>query len=98
MFDRIFELKYLPIVTPHNLLENIKLNNYESIRFSKKDGLIVCELVCLIDDESINFFYEFDNNEFLQSSYYYENGKKILLFCREVEFQNLINKYQEKTA
>ncbi len=39
LFDRIYELTYLPLVTPSNLLDNMKLPNYKSIKFLKQSDV-----------------------------------------------------------
>ncbi len=67
MEKEMYKLIYSPLITPKNLVENIHLENYESIKFFKTNGKIVCELNCsLAHGEPALFTYSFADNDFLE--------------------------------
>lgn len=54
--QKIYDMIYSPILTPHNLLDNAKLDNYSYVKYLKKmDGLVV-EMECEIPYDGVNFF------------------------------------------
>ena len=98
MFSRIYDLTYQSILTPHNLLDNLELDNYTNLNYSKKDGMTVCEIRCLVDDEAWVFYYLFNKESHLQSAYYIENNEKVYLFNRKSELQDLRESFNEKIS
>lgn len=93
MIDEIFNLTYLPLVTPYNLIDNIKLDNYSEILYKKRFDGITCELKCIVNMENITFYYEFDKNDFLQEAYYMEDEDKHYLFNRQSDCEVLKEKF-----
>jgi len=83
MFNKIYELSYLPLLTPYNLLDNLKLDNYTSINYKKTDNGILAEISCLVDNCAMTFYYEFDSSNHLNKIYYFEDNDTKLLFDRE---------------
>lgn len=85
---KIYDLLYSPIVTPYNLLENAKLDNYSYVTYYKgKDGLIA-EMQCSMDDEGeVIFYYNFDFEDKLSQIYMMQNGEKQLVFDRKTEIE-----------
>lgn len=98
MFNRIYDLTYESILTPHNLIDNLQLDNYQSLHYSKQDGFIVCEIKCIVDSVEWCFYYLFNKDNSLQSAYYLENGERSYLFNRATELESLRNKFNKKTA
>ncbi|NFA42961.1 hypothetical protein EXM65_10330 [Clostridium botulinum] len=92
LFNEIYELTYLPILTPNNLLDNLKLDNYNSILFKKNDTGIIAEISCTVDKENVTFYYEFDKSNYLNEAYYYEHKEKIYLFNRN----ELLNSFKKE--
>lgn len=46
---KIYDMLYSPILTPYNLIENIKLPNYKYLKYYTNDIGIVAEMKCLVD-------------------------------------------------
>ena len=55
--DEIYKLTNFAILTPSNLLNNIKLENYEEIRYYKDNGDLICEMVSIEDKEVVRYIY-----------------------------------------
>lgn len=91
--DKIYELTYSPLLTPYNLLDNLSLDNYLSINYTKIDNDILSKITCLIDDRNIDFFYLFDEKQFLKEIYYYENNIKEYLFNRDADLTKYRSTY-----
>lgn len=90
---KIFELMYSPIVTPYNLIENVKLNNYDYVKYYTEDDSVVAEMKCLVDDKKAIFFYYFDDNSYLQKVYLEKDGCKKIVFERSSEIETLKKEY-----
>ena len=41
ILSRLFKLSNLPIITPYNLLDNAKLDNYEYVKYYKKENKFI---------------------------------------------------------
>ena len=95
LFDNIYDLTYLPLVTPYNLIDNLKLKNYYGINFNKNDDCILAEVTCEIDKKTLVFNYLFDKNNFLQKIYYYENDEINILFNRSEKLDYLKNEFKK---
>ena len=93
LFNEIYNLTYLPILTPNNLLDNLKLDNYNSISFKKSEDSIISEINCTINKESVTFYYIFDKDNNLNEAYYYENNNKMFLFNRIQLLESLKQEY-----
>lgn len=93
IISRIYELTNAAILTPYNLLENITLDNYYEINYSKKAKRIIYEMLCIEEKDSIIYHYEFDFDNKLQLAYALFDKEKLSLFDREKELQELLWKY-----
>lgn len=93
--NKLYELFYKPLVTPYNLLENAKLDNYQYVKYYIKNDFLVTEMKCINTlNESVIFYYLFDKDNLLQQIYQkFPKGKKELLFDRHTEFENLRESY-----
>ncbi|MCK4259844.1 MAG: hypothetical protein KAX49_12745 [Halanaerobiales bacterium] len=96
-FKQIYDLLFSPIVTPYNLLDNIKLPNYEYINYYKGDQGIICELKCDIEDEGEGvFFYYFDSEDKLDTiTVSLKKADPIVIFKRSEELQIELHEYLE---
>lgn len=95
LFDKIYNLTYSPLLTPYNLIETLKLDNYISLNMKKNELGIISEITCRIDNDNITFIYEFDKNDYILNIYYYENGNKIYLFDRNESLQEHRDEYNK---
>ncbi|MFR5264568.1 hypothetical protein [Clostridium sp.] len=96
LFNEIYDLTFLPLVTPNSLLDNLNLENYESINYIKKEDYLIAEVKCVIDKKAIIFNYEFNNENYLDCIYFIENGNKEFLFSRAKLLETLRNEYNDK--
>ena len=77
---RIYDMLYSPVLTPYNLLENVKLPNYRYVKYYTNSIGIVAEMLCLVDEgEEKAFYYQFDKKDYLQKIYYYDNSVEELI-------------------
>lgn len=83
LFNEIYNLTYSPLFTPHNLIETLKVDTYVSLNMKKGPLGILAEIVCIIDNSPITFYYEFDKNDYILKVYYYEDDKINYIFNRE---------------
>lgn len=91
---KIYDMLYSPILTPYNLLENVKLSNYKYVKYYKNHIGVVAEMQCFLDDrEEKVFYYQFDQNDYLQKIYYYDNGVEEYLFDRELAIEEAKENY-----
>ena len=66
-FKKLYSLTNTALITPGNLLSNIELPNYESIKYIKIDNTLSVEIFCRVENEKrAIFLYEFDSKRFLQ--------------------------------
>ncbi|OSA89539.1 UNVERIFIED_ORG: hypothetical protein B2H93_15870 [Clostridium botulinum] len=98
LFNEIYDLTYLPILTPYNLINTLKLDNYISLNMHKGDLGIISEITCLIDGSNITFYYEFDENDHLLKAYYYEDTTINYLFNREDSIKKLKSEYYKSNS
>ncbi|NHM31277.1 hypothetical protein [Neobacillus terrae] len=95
---KIYELLHSPILTPYNLLENVKLDSYSYVNYYKGEIGIICEMKCT-DQNSIEakYYYHFDEKDHLfkvlmDSS----DGCQVELFNRNSELQQEVNNYSRQ--
>lgn len=93
MFDinELYNLMFKDIVTPFNLLENAKLDNYQYVKYYTKKDYFIAEMKCCMgnNDDRI-FYYYFDKNNRLEKIHQkFNGGKKELLFDRDLEIEKL---------
>lgn len=93
--NKLYALFYKPLVTPYNLLENARLDNYKYVKYYTKGDSLIVEMKCIVvSNETIIFYYYFDNNNSLQKIYQKTSSSpKELLFDRQNEFQKLVSEY-----
>lgn len=81
---KIYDMLYSPIISPYNLLENAKLENYSYVQYYTNDIGLIAEMKCFIpgEGESI-FYYQFDKNDYLQIIYQGTMEKENIVFDRK---------------
>ena len=81
---KIYDMMYSPIITPYNLLENSKLDNYAYVNYYKTCNGLIAEMQCDMQEEGIKtFYYHFDSRDFLQRIYVGDEKNKELIFERD---------------
>ena len=64
--DELYQLVFSPMVKPENLLDNIRLENYKSVSFSRTSDGLMATMKCAVENEICVFIYRFDEREYLQ--------------------------------
>lgn len=87
---KIYDMLYSPVLTPYNLIENIKLSNYKYLKYYTNSIGIVAEMQCFVDrSEEKVFYYQFDQKDYLQEIYYYDDGVKKLFLIGNLPLKKL---------
>lgn len=91
---KIYDMLYSPVLTPYNLIENIKLSNYKYLKYYTNSIGIVAEMQCFVDrSEEKVFYYQFDQKDYLQEIYYYDDGVKEAIFDRKLAVEEAKENY-----
>ena len=91
--DKLVELITSPIVTPYNLIEYLKLDNYKSINLYKESNHMIAKVTFISYDTIENsLYYVFNHNNELLEIYELESGTKNICFNRETEKNKIIDK------
>lgn len=88
----LYDLFFSPLVTPYNLLENAKLDNYSYVNYYKGQDGLIAEMKCKPkgSNKNIIYYYHFDSEDFLQKIYANKNNsEKHLVFERNKEKENM---------
>lgn len=93
IIDNIYNLTYNEILTPYNLIDNLKLDNYYEIKYSKNNKGVIAEVICDVSQTRTSFYYQFNFDNFLNEIYYFEGSKKEYLFNRFNELSTLRTKF-----
>jgi predicted nucleic acid-binding protein len=98
--SKIYDELYAPKLTPYELLDNAKLDNYVSVSFSTENGVLIGKTKCYItDNELAEFIYTFDQENKLMSLNFLQQGKKVEIYNRITEIKKLYtssNLYKEQ--
>lgn len=80
---KIYDMLYSPIISPYNLLENAKLENYNYVKYYTNEIGLIAEMQCLIPGEGEQiFYYQFDKKDYLQIIYRNTLEEKSIIFSR----------------
>ncbi|MFL2106343.1 hypothetical protein [Desemzia sp. FAM 23991] len=100
--EKVYELTNLSILTPSNLLSNIKLDNYKEVKYYKIENTLICEMVSVEENEEVHYRYEFDTKDKLQKAIIVYQSEEMEIFNREKELNELLRKnygqYKRKLA
>lgn len=81
---KIYDMLYSPIISPYNLLENAKLENYSYVKYYTNETGLVAEMQCEILGEGKQiFYYQFDKKDFLQKIYQGKMDNENIIFSRQ---------------
>jgi hypothetical protein len=82
---KIYDMLYSPILSPYNLLENAKLENYIYVKYYTNEDGLVAEMECEIPEIGKKiFYYQFDHKDYLQKIHQDINGEKEIIFDRKL--------------
>lgn len=94
--DRLYTLLHSPMITPYNLLENAKLDNYNYVKYYKGLNGLVAEMECINEDlKELIFYYEFNKNDELENIVMKDQQDIELVFSREEEIEQVKNRIIE---
>lgn len=97
LIKKIYDMMYSPIVTPYNLLENAKLDNYSYVKYYKSENGLIAEMECFIPEEGKKiFYYHFDQRDYLESIYMQDNGEKRKVFDRDSAIKEAKDEYYQQ--
>lgn len=98
IINGIYEMLYENILTPYNLVENSRLDNYTYVKYYKQGNILITEMECICEDNlKRKFYYEFDANDSLLKVTSINDNKQVeVLFDRSIELANLIEEYLDK--
>ena len=83
---KIYDMLYSPIISPYNLLENAKLENYSYVKYFTNEEGLVAEMQCVIPGEGeMVFYYQFDKKEYTRILW----RKKILSLAEKKQWRLL---------
>ncbi|WP_312353942.1 hypothetical protein [Aminipila sp.] len=92
--NKIYEMMYLPIVSPYNLLENAKIDNYSYVKYYNSDEGLIAEMKCDVPREGEKtFYYHFDKKDYLKKIYMEVDGIKEIVFDRNKAIQEAKSEY-----
>lgn len=91
---KIYDMLHSPILTPYNLLENAKLDNYEYVTYYSNEIGLVAEMKCIVDGGKKEiFYYQFDKENHLQKICQKNGDKKDVVFDRKMEVEKAKKSY-----
>lgn len=101
MIKQICDLANDYLLSPFDLVENARLDNYEYIKYYSKDDYLICEMKFEVSLEKYVFYYYFDKDNKLQQIYGRKGRVKKLYFNRKdaiaekvFEYNNAMTKYK----
>lgn len=86
------------ILTPHNLLDNIKLDNYQEIKYYKNESSLYCEMKSIENNEEIRYLYEFGMDNKLQRAQIFSDVEVMEIFNRSKELKIALENYDIKVT
>lgn len=93
---KIYDMMYSPIITPYNLLENAKLDNYGYVKYYTNKMGIVAEMQCEIPGEGVQiFYYQFDDKDYLQRIYQNTMTIEGIIFSRDEAIESAKKEYYD---
>ena len=94
--DEIFKLINYPLVTPQALLDNLDLEHYSKITYTKCNEQLMVELNCSVLGRETKYLYTFDTDKKLQTILSkVENEEPYLIFSRSDSLKASIQSYQQ---
>ncbi|AGF59432.1 hypothetical protein B0P06_002229 [Clostridium saccharoperbutylacetonicum] len=96
--DKLYALLHSPIITPYNLLENAKLDNYNYVKYYKGSNGLIAEMQCVNEDAvEVTFFYEFNIKDELNTIIMKDHQSIEVMFNRDDEIKNVKDRIHEFT-
>lgn len=94
---KIYDMLYAPIISPYNLLENAKLENYNYVKYYTNKIGLVAEMQCKIPGEGEQvLYYQFDKKDYLQMIYQGKIAAENIIFSRSEGVEKAKSEYYDK--
>lgn len=94
IIQQIYDLVYSPVLTPYNLVDNAKLDNYDYVTFTKIESGILATMKCKIHSSIDTLFsYYFDKSDYLQTVTMKTDSGIEVIFDRNRETQKLKERF-----
>lgn len=86
---KIYDMLYSPIISPYNLLENAKLENYSYVKYYTNPIGLIVEMQCMVPEEGEKiFYYQFDQKDYLQIIYQGSMQEECIIFNRKFAIES----------
>lgn len=98
-FDRLVELYSSSILTPFNLIQYLKLDNYINMEVNKNNynDRLIAKINFMVNEKEKAMYYEFDYDDKLLEVYSLnENYEKEYIYNRNIEERDLLNLIKNK--
>lgn len=96
---KIYDMLYSPIISPYNLLENAKLENYSYVKYYTNEVGLIAEMQCEIPEEGKKvFYYQFDKKDYLQMIYQNTIETRNIIFSRKEAVETAKQEYYENRS
>lgn len=93
----LYELEYSHIIFPAELIQNVKLPNYEYVNFTRNEQGIIVETACILEDRSsVKFNYYFDQEDRLMKLISVDGINVEIIFDRIEEIKRVRNQWDLK--
>lgn len=97
--DRLYTLLHSPMITPYNLLENAKLDNYNYVKYYKGSNGLIAEMECInADANEMIFYYKFNVKDELETIIMKDRDNTQVMFNRNDEIKLIKERINEFTS
>lgn len=94
--QKVYDMMYSPIITPYNLIQNAKLDNYSYVKYYKSGNGLIAEMECKIPTEgTCVFYYYFDKKDYLKKILMKQGEAIETVFDRTHEIEKAKEEYYE---
>lgn len=88
LISKLYYILNNPLVTPWDLVENVKLDNYDNLHIAKGEKGIIATIECVNDGGStVEYVYYFDHQDHLLSLVLREGHLEEIVFDRSKEIE-----------
>lgn len=88
LINKLYYILNNPLVTPWDLVENVKLDNYDNLHIAKGEQGITATIECRSDEGStVEYVYYFDQQDHLMSLVLRDGYSDEIVFDRTKEIE-----------
>lgn len=94
--NKLYALLHSPMITPYNLLENAKLDNYNYVKYYKGSDGLIAEMECInADANEVIFYYKFNVRDELDTIIMKDHNNMEVMFNRDDEIKHVKERISE---